>query len=148
MASPSLADGIRSIFRRKGLFQLPRAHMAVLGSNPCHRPEIVESYVPAKKKEKFENIPIEANSGDTLGDLVHDIKQLWTAMPQHYASRKQHCRVDKQLWIEDGTWTLVTLAECKKRVQAALKARDIEKLQKTRVAMRDILESVCHGHKT
>jgi|SRR5579871_5758380 len=47
MASPSLADGIRSIFRRKGLFQLPRAHMAVLGSNPCHRPILCVAASPA-----------------------------------------------------------------------------------------------------
>jgi len=110
-------------------------------------PDIIETYTPAKKKEKFENVPIEPNSGDTLECLVHDIKQLWSNMPQHYANRKQHCRVDKQLWIEDGTWTLLTLGECKKRVQAALKRKDIENLQKTRFAMRDILESGCHGHK-
>jgi len=50
MASPSLADGIRSIFRRKGLFQLPRAHMAVLGSNPCHRP------IPSQLRSIFRRI--------------------------------------------------------------------------------------------
>src|SRR5579871_2034670 len=110
-------------------------------------PDIVETYVPKKKKEKFENIDIAPNSGDTLDCLVHDIKQLWTAMPQHYENRKKYCHTEMQLWIENGIWTLVTLRECKKRVQDALKTKDIETLQKTRFAMRDILESVCHGHK-